>query len=461
MLRLLDDLRAAARALRRRPGFTAGAALILAAGIGAGTGVFSVVSAVLLTPLPVPAADRLALVWNTSGAGEETWLSLPEIEDLRTRSRAFDGIAALRDQSFNVTGEGEPQTVAAAAVSADLFPLAGVEPALGRAFLPAEDDQGAERVAMLSHGFWRRRFGGDPRAVGRTLALDGEPHRIVGVLPAGFRILPPSSVFPPSVEVWVPLEPLLSDLTRQRDVHHLHALARLAPGATVEAANAELATLSRGLAAEHPGVYGEPGWRLAAVGFREQVVRGARPALVALSGAVALLLLLVCANVAGLLLAQHGARSRELAVRAALGAGRGRLLSQLVAESLLLALLGGAGGLWLAALAVDLLPALAPDGLPRLDEVAIDGRALGFAVAAAALSILLSGWRPRHGPPQRRSPARCGRGPPAPPGRAVPAACSSPPRSRSPWCWRPAPASWPRPGSAWPRCRPASPPRTC
>jgi putative ABC transport system permease protein len=391
---IVQDLRYAVRTLRRTPGFTAAAIAALALGIGAATAVWSVVQAVLLAPLPFPAADRLALVWSRSDEAPETWLSLPEIEDLR-RGTAFAGVAALRDWTFNLTGGGEPEEVAAAAVSADLFPLLGVAPALGRAFLPEEDRAGAGRVALLSDELWRRRFAADPAVLGRRLDLDGEGHTVVGVLPAGFRIPPPSSVFPARVDVWVPLDPVLFDpVLRRRDVHHLHALGRLAAGATVEGARAEVAALGRRLAREHPEAYAAPGWGLAVEPLREQVVRGARPALLLLSGAVALLLLLVCANVAHLILARNATRAREIAVRAALGAGRGRLARQLLTESLALALAGGALGVLLASAAVDLLAAHGPGDLPRLGEAAVDGRVLAFALAASLATAAIFGLGP-------------------------------------------------------------------
>ncbi len=389
------DFRLAARTLARSPGFTAAAILALALGIGASTTVFAVVEAVLLRPLPVPAAARLALVWNRSASAAEGWLSRPELEDLRRASTTFRGFAGLRDERFALTGGAEPEEVEAAAASAELFPLAGVAPALGRSFLPAEDRRGAPRVALLSYDLWRRRFGGDPRILGRAVILDGVGHTVVGVLPAGFRILPPSSVFPRRVDLWVPLEPALStELLRRRDVHHLHVLGRLRPGISPAAAQADLDGISRRLRREHPELYGEPGWHLAAVPLREQVVRGARPVLLLLSAAVAVLLSIACANVANLLLARNASRGREMAIRAALGAGRGRLAAQLLAESLLLGLAGALGGMLLADAALGLLRRAGPAGLPRLEEAALDPGVLAFALAGGLLTTLLFGLAP-------------------------------------------------------------------
>ena len=408
----LHDLAAAARSLWRRPGTAAAAALSLTLGVGAATTVWSAVRAVLLDPLPLPGSERLVLVWSRSQEDAESWLSVPEVEDLRAGSRAFSGVAALRDWSFHVTGpsgasaagggagdgagvEAEPEEVPALAVSAELFRVLGVAPAWGRGFRVEEDRLGARRVAVLGHDLWRRRFGADPGIVGRAVLLDREPYTVVGVMPEGFRLLPPSSVFPAKVDIWVPLGAALpaEGPLLQRDVRHIHALARLAPGVTVEEANAGLSQFAAGLKREYPEAYKEPGWGLAAVPFREQIVRGVRPALLALAVAVGLLLLAASVNLAGLLLARTAGRVRELAVRAALGASRGRLARHLLAESLLLGLLGAGGGLLLAAFGVDLLAA-APIGVPRLDEVRLDGWVLGAGVALALLAALLAGPLP-------------------------------------------------------------------
>ncbi len=436
---LLDDLTSAVRSLRRSPGPAAAAAFSLALGVGAATTVWSAVQAVLLDPLPLPGSERLALVWSRSDEDAESWLSVPEIDDLRAGSRAFSGVAALRDWSFHLTagpggpaagagsdggtdaGSGvgtngtdlgtagvgaelasaragataEPEEVPALALSANLFPLLGVAPVLGRGFQVEEDRPGARRVAVLGHDLWRRRFGGDSGLVGRAVLLDREPYIVIGVLPAGFRLLPPSSVFPEKVDVWVPLGAALpaEGALRQRDVRHLHALARLAPGVTVESANADLARLAAGLRRDHPEAYQAAGWGLAAVPFREQIVRGVRPALLALAVAVGLLLLAASVNLAGLLLARTAGRGRELAVRAALGASRWRLARHLLAESLLLGAAGAAGGLLLAAFGVDLLAA-APAGVPRLDEIRLDGRVLAAGIALGFLAALLAGPLP-------------------------------------------------------------------
>jgi putative ABC transport system permease protein len=383
------DLRHAARGLLRSRGFTVAAVLTLALGIGGATGIFGVVDAVVLRPLAFPDADRIQLVWTRSEARPESWLSYPEWTDLREQGSAFADVAALRDASFAVTGEAEPEQVAALAVSANLFSVLGVGPALGRGFLPAEDRTGAGRVAILSDGLWRRRYGGDPGIVGRAIPLDGEPHTVVGVLPPGFRLLPPSSVFPREAAVLVPLEPLLgTGVLRDRDVRHLHVLGRIGPGVSAAQARAEVERIGERLRREHAGVYTAPGWGMYAVGYREHLVREVRPALLILLGAAGFLLLLVIVNVTNLLLVRDAARVRERAVRAALGASRVRLAAAELAESLVLVLAGALGGVLIAGLGLDVLRALGPESLPRLDEARIDGRVLGVGLLLALGSVL-------------------------------------------------------------------------
>jgi putative ABC transport system permease protein len=392
---LLQDLRYTVRTLRGSPGFALAAVLTLALGVGGGTTVFSVVNAVLLRPLPFPEPDRLQLVWTQSDERPQSWLSYPEWGDLRERSTTFQDLAAVRDWSFNVTGAEEPERVSGLAVSANLFSVLGVGPVIGRAFLPEEDRIGAGRVAILSHGFWQRRFGADPGLVGRTVALDGEQFTVVGVLPREFRLLPPSSVFPGDAAVLVPLEPALgTGFLRNRDVRHLHVLGRLAPGATAAEARAEVAGIGARLRAENTAGYTSPGWGMTAVGYHEQIVQGVRPALLMLFGAVGLLLLLVTVNVANLLLARHAARAREMGVRAALGASRSRLVRLRLIESLVLAVLGGAAGVLLALHGIELLRTIGPGSLPRLDEVGVDASVLGFSLLLTLGTAVLCGLLP-------------------------------------------------------------------
>ena len=390
-----QDLRYAVRGLARAPGFALVAVLTLALGIGAATAVFSVVNAVLLRPLPFPDADRLHLVWSRSEDSPESWLSHPEWMDLRERSTSFTDLAVLRDFSFAVTGEQEAEQVAALAVSANLFRTLGVRPLLGRAFSSQEDRTGAGRVAILSHGFWQRRFGGDPGVLGRAIMLDGEPHTVIGVLHPSFRLLPPSSVFPSDASVLVPLEPMLgTGHLRDRDVRHLHVIGRLRPHVPPDQAQMEVQRIAGEMRREHSGVYAAPDWGLRVVGYQDHVVRGARAALWIVFGAVGFLLLLAAVNVANLLLARHAGQTREIAVRGALGASRGRLLRLRLLESGLLALLSGVAGVLVAEYGVEVLRAIGPANLPRLDEASVDARVLGFALLAAAGSALAFGLIP-------------------------------------------------------------------
>ncbi|CAA9358935.1 MAG: Acidobacterial duplicated orphan permease (function unknown), partial [uncultured Gemmatimonadetes bacterium] len=383
---LLQDLRYALRTLRTSPSFSLAAVLTLAVGIGAGTTVFSVINTVLLRPLPFPDAERLQLVWTRSEDAQESWLSHPEWMDLRERSSAFSDLAALRDFSFAATGGQEPEQLPALAVSSNLFSMLGVQPLLGRSFLPEEDRDGAGKTVLLSHGYWQRRFGGSPRAVGTAIMLDGEPHTVVGVLPAGFRHLPPSSVFPRDAAVLVPLEPMLgTGFLRGRDVRHLHVIGRLKPGVTAAQAQADVQGIAAQLRQEHSGTYAASSWGMTAVGYQEYVVRGVRPALLMVFGAVGFLLLLAAVNVANLLLVRHTVQAREMAVRSALGAPRSRLVRLRLFESLLLALLGGTAGVLIFEMGVQVLRAVGPANLPRLDELSLDGRVFGFAFLLAVV----------------------------------------------------------------------------
>ncbi|HEU4630879.1 MAG TPA: ABC transporter permease [Gemmatimonadaceae bacterium] len=382
---LLSDLRNALRQLRRRPGVTLVAVLALAVGIGGATAIFSVLDATLLRPLPYPRPDALVRIWPTSAAGEDFSASEPEFLDLQARNRTFAAMAAMRPAHPSLTGEGEPERLDGAAVTHTLFPLLGVQPVLGRAFTAAEDRAGdGARVALLSHELWQRRFGGDSGVVGRVITLDGAPFVVTGVLPASFA-------FAPGVDVYLPLAPSAG---AERDDRWLDVVGRLAPGVTLAQARADLARVARELAAEHPAT--NEGWGVRAVSFADWL-RGAqyRRAVWVLFGAVACLLLLACANVANLLVAQGIARQGELGIRAALGASRGRVVRQLFTESLVLALAGAGVGLLLAAWAVDAVRTLAaPDAVPGLADVALDGRVVAFALGTGVLTALLFGLLP-------------------------------------------------------------------
>jgi predicted permease len=382
---LPPDLRSALRQLRRRPGVTLVAVIALAIGIGGATAIFSVLDATLLRPLPYPRPEALVRVWQTTPAGDDFSASEPDFLDLQARTRTFAAMAAMRAVHPSLTGEGEPERLDGAAITHTLLPLLGVQPALGRAFTAAEDGAGAAaHVALLSHELWQRRFGGDPDVVGRVIMLDGRPYAVTGVLPAGFA-------FAPGVDVYLPLGPSSG---AERDDHWLDVVGRLRPGVTLTEARADLDRVARELAAEYPTTNEGRGVRVASF---DDWLRGAqyRRAVWVLFGAVGCLLLLACANVANLLVAQGIGRQGELGIRAALGASRARVARQLFTESLVLALAGAALGLLLAAWAVDAVRALAsPDTVPGLADVALDGRVVGFALGTGVLTALLFGLLP-------------------------------------------------------------------
>ena len=293
---LVNDVRYAMRGLARAPAFASAAVLTIALGTGATTAVFTVVDAVLLRPLPYADPSRVALVWATTPEGAHTWLSAPELDDISRHGRSFQAVAGLTDLRFSLTQAGAPEELQLVAASAATFPLLGVRPAIGRAFEPADDREGAPDVVLLTHGLWLRRFGGLPTILGRAIILNGRPYSVVGVLPASFSVVPPSSVFPARIDAWVPLQPHLP--SRARDVRFLHAVARLTPGITYTAANQELLALAAAVTREHGDAY-----RVAPLGFRavsmqQDVLSGVRPALLTLSAVVALVLVIVCANVA-------------------------------------------------------------------------------------------------------------------------------------------------------------------
>jgi putative ABC transport system permease protein len=383
---VLDDLRLAFRVLRKSPGFTALAVLTLALGIGANTTIFSVVNGVLLRPLPYASPERLVDAYEVRDGSRGT-VSPPDYADWRDQSDVFDGLAALNPgSSFALSGgDGPAQQVAGASVTPRFFGVLGVAPALGRDFLPAEGLEGQTHVALLGHGLWQRRFGADPAVVGRSIRLDGESYQVVGVMPQG-------SEYPRDAELWVPLAFTKHDLTTQRGAHYLEVIGRLRPGATLAGAQGEMDTLSARLAEAYPDTNRGMGAEL--VPLQRSIVGSVSAALEILLGAVALVLLIACTNVASLGLARARRRERELAVRVALGAGRWQLVRGVLAESLLVAFAGGAVGLAVAAWTLPLLRALQPGDIPRFDEVRIDGVVLAFAVAVSLLSALLSGLVP-------------------------------------------------------------------
>ncbi|HKT60817.1 MAG TPA: ABC transporter permease, partial [Gemmatimonadales bacterium] len=377
---MLQDIRYALRSLRRHPVFAFTAILTLALGIGANTAIFSAVNGVLLRPLPYPEPDRLLTIWgHHASIGRET-ASLPDFLDWR-KARSFSGMAAWANAPVTVTGDGEPQVVSGAQVTPNYFRVLGAPVPQGRDFRD-EEERGGARVAVLSQGYWQRAYGGRPDVVGRQITLNGVPYTIVGVGARGLAL-------PSDVDIWAPLQ---IDTTLGRRNDFLQVIGRLAPGASAEAAGAELATIARRLETEYPG--SNAGWGVELIGLHERIVGEIRPALLVFMGAVGLVLLIVCANVANLMLARVAAREREVTIRAALGASRGRLVRQLLTESVLLALAGGVLGLGIAVWGVSALRTLDPGTLPRLDEVHLDGGALAFALILSVGTGLLFGVVP-------------------------------------------------------------------
>jgi predicted permease len=385
---LAGDFRLAIRRLRRSPGFTAAAVLTLALGIGVNSAFFSLADAALLRPLPYPTADRLVMLWErqASAGKERERVSAANFLDWRRDVRALDEIAAWAPWGFALNEEGEPEELTSVRASANLFRILGVAPALGRGFLPEEETAGRDRVVVLSHGFWAGRLGGDPKAVGRTLTLDGEPHEIIGVMPAGF-------VFPDngSVALWNPLAFDASEL-HTRAERRFNVIGLLAPGLTLGDAAAELDVVAGRLAREYPAT--NAGWTIAGMPAVAAVAAGGGNALALLLGTVALVLLLACANVGHLFLARVLDRDRELAIRVALGGAPGRLLRLLVLECGVVASLGALAGIALAAWAVPLIQSFDPGLLPGWRRATLDGRAVAFTVTLLIPVTFLCGVLP-------------------------------------------------------------------
>jgi predicted permease len=384
---LLQDVRLALRKLRARPGFTLLAAGTLALGIGSSTATFSLVSAVLLKALPFHDPDRLFMVWeDASVAGfPRNDVAPGNYASLLAQNRVFEGMAAVAQVSFNLSGDGEPLKVDARGVTASFFPLLGIAPEIGRAFRPEEDQPGADRVAILSHGLWQSRFGGDPAVLGRDILLNGEKRRVVGVLPKDFQFLESY------VGLWVPAA-LDAEELANHGAHYLTVVARTRPGVTRQEADADLAAVARRISNDFPD--GARGLRVYTLPLREQLTGDARRPLLILSLAVVAVLLIACANLAGLLLARAPSRARESALRAALGAGPGRIVRQLLTESVLLSLVGMLPGLLVAVFALRFLEQLVPPGLALSVHPTLDTRAVVGALVLSLATGLLFGLVP-------------------------------------------------------------------
>jgi putative ABC transport system permease protein len=386
----MKSLKHTLRALVRNPSFSLGVLLCLVLGVGASSAMFSVVSGVLLEPLPFEHADRVSMIYGEFQERGESRLSASghELLDYRDRLESFDSIAAATPLFVNLTGRDQPAQLVAARVSADLFPLLGVEAERGRLFRPEEDVYGQNQVTVLSHELWQRSFGGDPDIVGQVLTLNEVPYEVIGIVPPELRF--GRSRF----ELYVPIAINLGQLP-PRQARGLDVYARRAPGVSPEAARAEVESLGRAFAREHPGVYpADAGWRLDLVPVRDDLVGDVAPTLLLLMVAVLMVLVVACVNVANLLLARATAREKEMAIRTALGARRSRLMVDLLVETLMLSFAGTALGLLAAHWAVEVLVATSPARIPRLDEVGLDWRVLLFAIAVAVTTGVVFGLLP-------------------------------------------------------------------
>ncbi|HEX7707099.1 MAG TPA: ABC transporter permease [Thermoanaerobaculia bacterium] len=388
MNNLAHDLRYAVRALMRAPGFAAVAILTLALALGANTAIFSVVRGVLLQPLPFNQPEELVRVTGTTARWSEGPFSWPNYSDIRQQNRTLDALAGFTTTSSFLYEGTEPERIYGALATADLWTLAEVSPTIGRTFTPQEDVSGQALVVVISHELWQRRFGGDPKVIGKQVRLGAEPKTVVGVMPRGFRFPVQEQV----VDFWMPLGQQIEEDGGGRGAIWIDLVGRLRDGVTIEQAQADLHTIAKRLEAEYPDT--NTGLIFNVDSLHDVIVRGIRPALVVLMFAVGVVLLIGCANVANLLLARAAARHREISIRSAIGATRGRIITQLLVESVLLSLLAGAAGLLLAAWGVDLLVALAPAEIPRLDAIRIDGGVLYFTLILSVLTGIVFGLAP-------------------------------------------------------------------
>ena len=389
MEKLLHDIRYSIRMLRKSPGFTAVAIIALALGIGATAAIFSVIYAVALRPLPFKEPDQLVKVWGKfeKEGIPKNWISEPELYDLRENTQSFEDFAAFQTFGVNLTGNDSAERVSAAFVNANLFSLLRIQPSLGRTFTEEEDKAGADRVVLVSNGLWKRRFAADPSIVESTISLNARNYTVLGVMPPGFN-------YPDDVDVWIPIGFDKAN-PGNRGNHGLEVLSRIKDGVSIAQANSEISSLANALVEKYPNFYSsDGGFSFYSIPLHEEVVGNIKPMLVLLIISVALVLLIACANVANMLLARATVREKEVAIRAALGAGRARLMRQLLTESLLLAFVGGVLGVLLALLGVKLFVAFGPQNIPRIAEIKVDLLVLGFSLLVTILTGIIFGLAP-------------------------------------------------------------------
>jgi putative ABC transport system permease protein len=383
----MNDLKFAFRQLVKNPGFTAVAVITLALGIGANTAIFSLVNAILFRPLPFKDPERLVMVFTSylPNDSHKNWVAAPAVDDWRRQGTVFEELAARSSDGFVLTGKGQPENVPGSRFSANICRLLGIRPILGRDFLPEEETYGKDHVVLLSHELWQRRFGGEPGIIGQSITLNDEPYTVIGVMP-------PSTFFPErNAQLWTPLA-FSPEQLRDYGSHNYLVYGRLKPGVTLPQANMEMRILGQRMAASNAHYQGSSAEVFA---LREIMVGDSRTALLVLLGSVGLVLLIGCVNIANLLLARSAARSREFAIRRALGAGRGSMLRQLLTESLLLAVLGGAAGLAVAQFGLQALIRLSPPDLPRIWEgIDLDGKTLGLTAFVTLTAGLIFGMAP-------------------------------------------------------------------
>ncbi len=382
----MNDLKFAIRQLLKNPGFTAVAVLTLALGIGANTTIFSIVNGVLLKPLPYPESERLVALFNNQREQGQDFVGLtaPAFVDWRTQTKAFEDLAAYQPGAFDLTGNGEPARLSGVRAFASLFPLLRVQPMFGRNFTAAEDTEGNKGVAILGNRLWQERFDGSRDVLGKSITLDGKVYSIIGVMPAGFRFAGVDA------EVWVPMG-FESWEMENRGGHNYQAIGRLKPGVTLEQAQTELTTITGRLGQQYEL---DRGWGATVLPLRDRLVRDSKRPLFILFGAVGFVLLIACSNIANLLLARASKRTREFAIRGALGAGRPALFRQLVLESLLLAVTGAVAGWFLGQASISLILRVGSLGLPRLENVRLDGAVAAFSTLVALLTGLAFGLVP-------------------------------------------------------------------